>query len=45
MRCFAAVVIFMDIPHKPNIPNLQRCKTMAYHDIKFQALQKRQLSP
>ena len=43
---FAAVAIFMDIPpHKPNIPNSQRCKTMAYHDIKFQALQKRQLSP
>ena len=38
-----AVVIFVDISHKPNIPNSWRCETKACHDIKFQTLQKRQL--
>ena len=41
---FVAAVIFLDIPYKPNIPNSRRCETKANHDIKFQTLQKRQLS-
>ena len=41
---FVAAFIFVDILHKPNIPNSRRCETKANHDIKFQTLQKRQLS-
>ena len=41
---FVAAVICLDIPYKANIPNSRRCKTKASHDIKFQILQKRQLS-
>ena len=37
---FAAVVIFVDILHKPNIPNSRRCETKASHDIKFQILKR-----
>ena len=28
-----AAVIFLDILHKPNIPNSRRCETKANHDI------------
>ena len=41
---FVAAVIFLDIPYRANIPNSWRCETKASHDIKFQILQKRQLS-
>ena len=41
---FVAAVIFLDIPYRANIPNSWRCETKANHDIKFQILQKRQLS-
>ena len=39
-----AAVICLDIPYKANIPNSRICETKANHDIKFQILQKRQLS-
>ena len=41
---FVAAVICLDIPYKANIPNSRICETKANHDIKFQILQKRQLS-